>query len=115
SSTTIFLSVFPVDPVSPTDILTLSLHDALPIFIRLPGVKPSRRYQKQSCHNCHWWNFTDRQYGNAFSSSYYGGIRRKFNANILGDRKSTRLNSSHVSISYAVFCLKKNSTFRVLF
>src|SRR5699024_12047029 len=26
---------------------------------------------------------------------------------ILGDRKSTRLNSSHVSISYAVFCLKK--------
>src|SRR5699024_12071023 len=27
-----------------------------------------------------------------------------------GDRKSTRLNSSHVSISYAVFCLKKNNT-----
>src|SRR5690349_24884485 len=26
----------------------------------------------------------------------------------LGDRKSTRLNSSHVEISYAVFCLKKN-------
>src|SRR5690625_6241197 len=26
------------------------------------------------------------------------------------DRKSTRLNSSHVAISYAVFCLKKNST-----
>src|SRR5690348_17514264 len=30
-----------------------------------------------------------------------------FNANDLGDRKSTRLNSSHPSISYAVFCLKK--------
>src|SRR5690606_42128418 len=28
------------------------------------------------------------------------------------DRKSTRLNSSHVKISYAVFCLKKNSTTR---
>src|SRR5207249_9678854 len=27
-----------------------------------------------------------------------------------GDRKSTRLNSSHVSISYAVFCLKKKKT-----
>ena len=26
---------------------------------------------------------------------------------LIGDRKSTRLNSSHVSISYAVFCLKK--------
>src|SRR5690625_5324786 len=29
-------------------------------------------------------------------------------ANKMGDRKSTRLNSSHVAISYAVFCLKKN-------
>src|SRR5690606_40554187 len=29
---------------------------------------------------------------------------------ILGDRKSTRLNSSHVKISYAVFCLKKENT-----
>src|SRR5207249_11624383 len=29
-------------------------------------------------------------------------------AGLPGDRKSTRLNSSHVSISYAVFCLKKN-------
>src|SRR5438874_9974825 len=28
-------------------------------------------------------------------------------ADIIGDRKSTRLNSSHVEISYAVFCLKK--------
>src|SRR3712207_8900476 len=27
-----------------------------------------------------------------------------------GDRKSTRLNSSHANISYAVFCLKKNNT-----
>src|SRR3989442_11745040 len=29
---------------------------------------------------------------------------------VLGDRKSTRLNSSHVRISYAVFCLKKKNT-----
>src|SRR5699024_11574401 len=29
------------------------------------------------------------------------------------DRKSTRLNSSHVSISYAVFCLKKKRTYRL--
>src|SRR5437667_3400609 len=28
----------------------------------------------------------------------------------LGDRKSTRLNSSHITISYAVFCLKKKKT-----
>src|SRR5438477_5660742 len=32
---------------------------------------------------------------------------RRFGNQILGDRKSTRLNSSHMSISYAVFCLKK--------
>src|SRR5437868_8862890 len=30
-----------------------------------------------------------------------------------GDRKSTRLNSSHVSISYAVFCLKKKNNLRM--
>src|SRR5690242_21214869 len=32
------------------------------------------------------------------------------NMNRTGDRKSTRLNSSHMSISYAVFCLKKKKT-----
>src|SRR5438477_8783711 len=30
-----------------------------------------------------------------------------------GDRKSTRLNSSHMSISYAVFCLKKKKTLQL--
>src|SRR5690242_21511231 len=38
----------------------------------------------------------------------HGGGKRKLDAlNVLKDRKSTRLNSSHMSISYAVFCLKK--------
>src|SRR5438445_6536523 len=32
----------------------------------------------------------------------------------LGDRKSTRLNSSHANISYAVFCLKKKNAFLLL-
>src|SRR5207249_9306564 len=32
-------------------------------------------------------------------------------ARLCGDRKSTRLNSSHVSISYAVFCLKKKTLY----
>src|SRR3712207_7429929 len=32
------------------------------------------------------------------------------NADGIGDRKSTRLNSSHANISYAVFCLKKKKT-----
>src|SRR5690606_41821710 len=37
------------------------------------------------------------------------GIRTHLRARV-GDRKSTRLNSSHVKISYAVFCLKKKQT-----
>src|SRR5436305_7373510 len=36
--------------------------------------------------------------------------RTEFHAVLLRDRKSTRLNSSHVRISYAVFCLKKKKT-----
>src|SRR5699024_12124197 len=35
------------------------------------------------------------------------GAHDRFEYTVIGDRKSTRLNSSHVSISYAVFCLKK--------
>src|SRR5690606_41586940 len=36
-------------------------------------------------------------------------VPRRVVFDILGDRKSTRLNSSHVKISYAVFCLKKKN------
>src|SRR5207253_2805539 len=36
-----------------------------------------------------------------------GGTARVNSTSVVGDRKSTRLNSSHVAISYAVFCLKK--------
>src|ERR1035441_7047870 len=38
----------------------------------------------------------------------FGGNDKNFTYLALGDRKSTRLNSSHLGISYAVFCLKKN-------
>src|SRR5437870_8267145 len=39
-----------------------------------------------------------------------GGQARACDGEPRGDRKSTRLNSSHVAISYAVFCLKKKKT-----
>src|SRR5256885_11154893 len=39
-----------------------------------------------------------------------GGSNGTGNLQVMGDRKSTRLNSSHLVISYAVFCLKKNKT-----
>src|SRR5207249_5768017 len=43
-----------------------------------------------------------------FRAADFGSGRRQRTTNpVMADRKSTRLNSSHVSISYAVFCLKK--------
>src|SRR4249920_4122567 len=60
-----------------TEIYTLSLHDALPIFKVLN------------------------------LSSYPWAKVEEIIAKLDADRKSTRLNSSHVRISYAVFCLKK--------
>src|SRR6266498_2981358 len=68
--------VFFFNDTATTEIYTLSLHDALPIFQRRPGHRPPSRA------------------GGAPSPA-------------MQDRKSTRLNSSHVRISYAVFCLKK--------
>src|SRR2546427_10969449 len=47
-------------------------------------------------------------YGNATNTeSPRGGAQFASTVNGAGDRKSTRLNSSHSQISYAVFCLKK--------
>src|SRR2546426_5142855 len=43
--------------------------------------------------------------GSRISARAGGGVRAV--EHVLGDRKSTRLNSSHLVISYAVFCLKK--------
>src|SRR3989442_11817600 len=44
-------------------------------------------------------------------SRLYDYMRNFGGANVGRDRKSTRLNSSHVRISYAVFCLKKKNTY----
>src|SRR3989442_10753737 len=70
-----------------TEIYTLSLHDALPILIA--GAK----YQDGVIGIIRHEQFLAR-----FMKRH---LRRPI------DRKSTRLNSSHVRISYAVFCLKK--------
>src|SRR2546430_17557341 len=77
-----------------TEIYTLSLHDALPIS----STRRSRR-DKPSCRS--------KDFLNICSADTWLGWQKtqKRRANI--DRKSTRLNSSHSQISYAVFCLKK--------
>src|SRR5258708_28545068 len=81
-----------------TEIYTLSLHDALPIYqYGHAGVDPNR--------------------GMGGGAEGFGGFAEAF-GDIFGDmfnqgdRKSTRLNSSHQIISYAVFCLKKKKTDR---
>src|SRR5256885_8920227 len=71
-----------------TEIYTLSLHDALPISTSA-GVSDVIRTAAPA------WDRSLKRAAPAHS-------RRR-------DRKSTRLNSSHLVISYAVFCLKKKS------
>src|SRR3712207_6877277 len=46
--------------------------------------------------------------GGAFTSRLFQEVRER-------DRKSTRLNSSHANISYAVFCLKKKKNITILY
>src|SRR3712207_8225478 len=88
------LSLFFFNDTATTEIYTLSLHDALPIshafrpqrLLQRRAAAPLRR-PREAAH--------DRR-ENAHPA-----------ASGQGDRKSTRLNSSHANISYAVFCLKK--------
>src|SRR5437868_8831916 len=78
-----------LDPPPPPDVRTLSLHDALPIS-RLES-RPGSAGDP----------LDHRATGNSPAAPSRTRSDR--------DRKSTRLNSSHVSISYAVFCLKKKN------
>src|SRR2546426_9286337 len=73
-----------------TEIYTLSLHDALPIY------NPSTSGVSSFTLN-----------GGSASIAYNAKSWLSGVADFGGDRKSTRLNSSHLVISYAVFCLKK--------
>src|SRR5476651_1872949 len=72
--------VFFFNDTATTEIYTLSLHDALPIWAGIDGVKLA------------------------------DGRWLLVHNDLPKDRKSTRLNSSHANISYAVFCLKKKKS-----
>src|SRR3712207_7532757 len=89
-----------------TEIYTLSLRDALPICgVRRQRVEGALR-SRQAGHR-------PRPFGAApvpaAASARYGLVARSLPI----DRKSTRLNSSHANISYAVFCLKKYPSPRI--
>src|SRR5207245_5194469 len=94
-----------------TEIYTLSLHDALPIFrIARVGAEELTHQILEVLPEAHASRILGLleclvDHGHRAHSALAlcnGGAR-------LGDRKSTRLNSSHGSISYAVFCLKKKT------
>src|SRR5699024_12171430 len=98
-----------------SDLATLSLHDALPIstYNRIIGNMKDRFLRKisvtlRSCNcdilglnRCSFCLYNDGFLENTFFLKHFVTTYKQI------DRKSTRLNSSHVSISYAVFCLKK--------
>src|SRR2546427_10716179 len=89
-TSTLLFSFF--NDTATTEIYTLSLHDALPIC-------PSSFRSSAAARRC-------LQAAKAVAAQFQSGIRAPPFPN-RKDRKSTRLNSSHSQISYAVFCLKK--------
>src|SRR5689334_23792579 len=91
-----------------TEIYTLSLHDALPISLTGTGGQarlPGDLLQRQA-------GLHDGEALQDLADLLQDQDRRDAALVAIGrDRKSTRLNSSHSSISYAVFCLKKKTNF----
>src|SRR3712207_7751074 len=85
-----------------TEIYTLSLHDALPIFF--PVLWGIWVFHKVRSELARAEELAVRLLGVARVS---GDPSLIVQAHQSIDRKSTRLNSSHANISYAVFCLKK--------
>src|SRR5207248_10640302 len=93
-----------------TEIYTLSLHDALPIYRSASGLRRLRR--RRLSHRGGPAQAVQRDPVRRSGKSASRRVQRAVaDARRTGsrctDRKSTRLNSSHRTISYAVFCLKK--------
>src|SRR5437899_5560196 len=86
-----------------TECYTLSLHDALPIsWNRRQGLRPvlTGDPENENARNKSPRTHSLRNSANDSQNTSHHGSK---------DRKSTRLNSSHLGISYAVFCLKKKN------
>src|SRR5256885_16465413 len=90
-----------------TEIYTLSLHDALPILLELRA--KARRLKRDAASKL---GLVVVDYIQLMRSSEGRDNREQEISEI--DRKSTRLNSSHLVISYAVFCLKKKNKYKCL-
>src|SRR3712207_8965772 len=99
--------IFFFNDTATTEIYTLSLHDALPISMGSTAF--TRNYTDHSNDTGYQFEFHCDKCGNGHRSAFQASALG-VGAKIAKDRKSTRLNSSHANISYAVFCLKKKST-----
>src|SRR3712207_6978182 len=101
--------IFFFNDTATTEIYTLSLHDALPICPQRAGraVRRSGRLRRGADYLHHPRPKPPGARGD--SGGEGGGPSGGRSFGVAGDRKSTRLNSSHANISYAVFCLKKNN------
>src|SRR5690606_40348832 len=102
---TVPLFLYSAPPTPDTD--TLSLHDALPISTAsapnssAPAIRPASGSSAK--------NGTRLGATKVRDSTTPATSGRTSTNTAVQDRKSTRLNSSHVKISYAVFCLKKKN------
>src|SRR3712207_9351258 len=96
----IIIHLFFFNDTATTEIYTLSLHDALPIY-----EKSYAKAEKLLAAGCVFSDFGTRRRASKQAEDIV--VRAMRDCDRAGDRKSTRLNSSHANISYAVFCLKK--------
>src|SRR5439155_24591097 len=106
--------LFSFNDTATTAIYTLSLHDALPIFAIGENADQFSVFCDRHAGNLvlahHFERVRDfgvRGHGDGIDD--HAALRALY---LVEDRKSTRLNSSHVAISYAVFCLKKKTIWR---
>src|SRR5207253_10968204 len=100
-------SLFRTHHTPTTDISTLSLHDALPIW-RIRSIDRTadgvaHKFRSGGEKTTPSFSFVVSQHTYRRFPDGLRRLRQRL------DRKSTRLNSSHVAISYAVFCLKKKN------
>src|SRR5207249_12317636 len=105
-----FLYLFLLIDPAPSDLYTLSLHDALPISSM--GASGRCRLPAAADNPCPPDDTNALGYPQQLANVRTTDLptlrlQATTHESVTTDRKSTRLNSSHVSISYAVFCLKK--------
>src|SRR5690606_41450187 len=106
------LSSFFLNQTAATEIYTLSLHDALPIFTIVDTTAPvfNTNLPHDRTIECSdpMPEVESLTADDLCSKASVTFTEERVDGNC-PDRKSTRLNSSHVKISYAVFCLKKKT------